>query len=94
MANTTNTPKPRSAVGVKAMNLAINPALIINPEATQADLFSWAVAELAGLHTWMDILACSKCDFDIEPSELASLVAERLAPVMQGLRAALESGRV
>ena len=94
MANTPNTPEVRSAVGVRAMNWSMNPALIINPTATPEDLFSWAVAELGNLHTWLDILACSKCDFPIEPPDLAAMVVERLAPVMQGLHAALESGKV
>lgn len=40
MENTSNIPKARSAVGVKAMTWAMNPAIIINPQATPADLFS------------------------------------------------------
>lgn len=93
MENTPSTPVVRPAVGIKAMNWAMHPALIINPAAAPRDLFSWVVAEVESLHTWLDILACSSCAFEIEPPELAALVNERLAPVMQGLRAALESGR-
>lgn len=94
MTDTSNTTEPRSAVGIKAMNWAMNPAIIINPAATPQDLFSWAVAELTSLHEWLDIMACSRCDFEIEPGELAGMVTERLAPVMQGFDAALKSGRV
>ena len=93
MENTTNAPQVRSAVGVKAMAWSLNPALIINPAATQADLFSWVFAELENLYSWVDIVACSRCDIQMEPNELATVVAERLAPMLQGMRAALESGR-
>ena len=53
---------------------------------------SWAVADLENLHTWLDVLACSDCAFDIEPCQLAELVTERIRPVLQGLNAALEGG--
>ncbi len=94
MTDASNTTPARSAVGVKAMNWAMNPAIIINPAATPQDLFSWAVAELDNLHTWLDILACSNCDFDIQPNQFAELVTERLLPVMQGFKEALERGGV
>lgn len=94
MATTSNTTEVRSAVGNKAMYSAMNPAIIINPAATPTDLFSWATAELENLHTWLNILACSDCKFDIETHDLAELVTERIAPVLAGFRAALKRGEV
>lgn len=94
MSTTTKTPEARSAVGVKAMTWAVNPALMINPDATAQDLLSWAAAEVENLYAWLDILACSRSDLQIEPHELATVVTERLAPVLQGMRAALESRKV
>ena len=83
-----------SAVGPIAMNHALQPAIILNPAASHTDLMSWAVAELHNLHGWLDILAMSQCSIAVEPSEVASMVLERVRPLMAAFDAALKKAGV
>lgn len=91
---TTNTTEANCAVVTTARQLVPNPALILNPEATPHDLFSWAVEDLRNLYDWLNILACSKCDLVYDPCEVAALVSHRLEPLLQGFDAVLTSGKV
>nr|WP_315203994.1 hypothetical protein [uncultured Albidiferax sp.] len=90
MTDTTPTPDVRPAVGPHAMAYALHPAIIVNPQATEKDLLSWCLAELRNLHTWTDILVCSRSDCQMDPCELAGAVNERLEPLLRVFEAAME----
>lgn len=93
MEKVSNTFEVRNAVSHSAMASAMNPALIFNPAATSKDLMSWAIAELENLNGLLEIVSCSACEFQIDPKDVARTVTDRLVPLIQGLHAALESGR-
>lgn len=70
-----------------------NPAVIINPEASSADLMQWAMTELLSLRQWVNLLACSKAEVVIDPEEIAAMVLVRMDPVIAGFEAAFKDGR-
>lgn len=72
---------------------AEQPAIIINPAASKADLLFWARAELGSLYQWLEFVATATHCQEVTPSEFALMVADRLEPVLQGFDAAFESDR-
>ena len=94
MAKTNQTDEVRSAQGVGAFVLgALQPAVIINPAASKADLLFWARAELGSLHQWLEFVATATNCQEVTPSEFASMVTDKLEPLLRGFDAALEDGR-
>ena len=94
MAKTNQPDEVRSAQGVGAFVLgALQPAVIINPAASKADLLFWARAELGSLHQWLEFVATATNCQEVTPSEFASMVTDKLEPVLRGFDAALEDGR-
>ena len=94
MAKTNQPDEVRSAQGVGAFVLgALQPAVIINPAASKADLLFWARAELGSLHQWLElVIGTTNCQ-EVTPSEFALMVTDKLEPVLRGFDAALEDGR-
>jgi|JI6StandDraft_1071083.scaffolds.fasta_scaffold123535_2 hypothetical protein len=94
MAKTNQPIEVRSAQGVGAFVLgALQPAVIINPAASKADLLFWARAELGSLHQWLEFVATATNCQEVTPSEFALMVTDKLEPVLRGFDAALEDGR-
>ena len=95
MANTDQTPEVISAqAGHGAyMRGAVLPAVIINPAASKADLLYWVRAELSSLHQWLEFVATATNCQEVTPSEFASMVTDKLEPLLRGFDAALEDGR-
>ena len=94
MAKTNQPDEVRSAQGVGAFVLgALQPAVIINPAASKADLLFWARAELGSLHQWLEFVATATNCQEVTPSEFALMVTDKLEPVLRGFDAALEDGR-
>lgn len=94
MAKTNQPDEVRSAQGVGAFVLgALQPAVIINPAASKADLLFWARAELGSLHQWLEFVATATNCQEVTPSEFASMVTDKLEPLLRGFDAALEDGR-
>ena len=95
MAKTNQPDEVRSAQGVGAFVLgALQPAVIINPAASKADLLFWAWAELESLHQWLEVMSTAKeGGVDLSQIEVALMVTDRLEPVLQGFDAAFKDAR-
>ena len=96
MSTTDQTPEVRSAQGgLRAYVLgAQQPAVIINPAASKADLLFWAWAELESLHQWLEVMSTAKeGGVDLSQIEVALMVTDRLEPVLQGFDAAFKDAR-
>ena len=94
MAKTNQPIEVRSAQGVGAfVRGALQPAVIINPAASKADLLVWARAERGSLHQWLEFVATATNCQEVTPSEFALMVTDKLEPVLRGFDAALEDGR-
>ena len=94
MAKTNQPDEVRSAQGVGAFVLgALQPAVIINPAASKADLLYWVRAELSSLHQWLEFVATATNCQEVAPSEFALMVTDKLEPLLYGFDAALEEGK-
>ena len=94
MPTTDQTPEVRSAQGIGAfVRGALQPAIIINPAASKADLLFWSGAELGSLHQWLELVTGTTNAQEVTPSEFALMVADKLEPVLRGFDAALEDTR-
>ena len=56
-------------------------------------LLFWARAELGSLHQWLEFVATATNCQEVTPSEFASMVTDKLEPLLRGFDAALEDGR-
>lgn len=87
-------PEVRSAQGIGAWSRgAEHPAIIINPAASKADLMHWVMAELESLHQWLEVMEGATSGIELPQSQVASLVTERLAPVLRVFNAAFEADK-
>ena len=95
MSAADHTIEVRSAQGgLRAYVLgAQQPAVIINPAASKADLLYWVRAELSSLHQWLEFVATATNCQEVAPSEFALMVTDKLEPLLYGFDAALEEGK-
>lgn len=93
------------ALAAVPLECGVTPALVPVQFGTDAMLAkarpddSWDEAmvvvrgELLNLFRWVHLVECSKCEFELDPRELAGMVGERLQLLMRYLDATEKNGR-
>ncbi len=80
-----------SLTGFRAMDYSDHPLAIVNPAATPSDGVAWAVEELSYLSFWLDLVACSKADNDVDPAALCGRITSKLEQVHDVLQRCIKA---
>jgi hypothetical protein len=57
------------------------PAIILNPAATLADVLGWCALEAFEVYQLAELLCCANSDAELSPSMIAARFEHRLAPL-------------
>lgn len=79
----------------KSAAAQLQPAVLplARPDCDVAEALAIGRAEIMNLFRWVHLVECSRCEFEIDPRELAEMVGQRLQPVIQLFDQALDPRR-